>query len=151
LLATTKHAVLGLLRALYGHLYPKLPIRINAIAPSWTDTGIVPREVLAALGEGNYQSADVPGRSVTYLMADKNRHGELIYSDRGQFMDLENGEKGYHALTKKMLGVPESEDLSELGVMKDLLKMKEEMLKTGKESKAAELQQATEQVATRVE
>ena len=66
-------------------------------------------------------------------------------------MDLENGEKGYHALTKKMLGVPESEDLSELGVMKDLLKMKGEMEKTGKESKAADLQQATEQVATSVE
>ncbi|KAF2024644.1 NAD(P)-binding protein, partial [Setomelanomma holmii] len=102
---TAKHAVLGLLRALYGHLYPKLPIRINAIAPSWTATSIVPKEVLVALGEGNYQSPDVVGRSVTLLMADKERHGELIYSECGKFKDLENGEKGFHAAMKKMLEV----------------------------------------------
>jgi NAD(P)-dependent dehydrogenase (short-subunit alcohol dehydrogenase family) len=121
---TTKHAVLGLMRSLYGHLYPQLPIRINAIAPSWTDTGIVPREVLAALGEGNYQSADVVGRSVTLLMADDKRHGELVYSERGHYMDLENGEKGYHRLTANMLGVENEGDLSELKVMRELLKMR---------------------------
>ncbi|KAH7385222.1 hypothetical protein DE146DRAFT_194072 [Phaeosphaeria sp. MPI-PUGE-AT-0046c] len=105
---TSKHAVLGLLRALHPQLHPLLPIRINAIAPSWTQTGIVPSSVIAALGEGNYQSADVVARSVTVLMADKARHGELIYSDRGQFKDMENGEKGYHALTSKMVELREN-------------------------------------------
>jgi hypothetical protein len=92
------------MRSLTGHLHPNLPLRINAIAPSWTDTGILSPAVLAALGDGNYQSADVPARSVTLLMADSRRHGELVYSERGQFKDLENGENGYHHLTAKMLG-----------------------------------------------
>jgi NAD(P)-dependent dehydrogenase (short-subunit alcohol dehydrogenase family) len=123
--ATTKHAVLGLMRSLTGHLHPNLPIRINAIAPSWTDTGILSPAVLAAIGEGNYQSADVPARSVTLLMADKQRHGELVYSERGHFKDLENGENGYHHLTAKMLGVEGEEGLSELQAMRKLVKMRE--------------------------
>ncbi|KAJ4376939.1 hypothetical protein N0V86_006377 [Didymella sp. IMI 355093] len=122
---TTKHAVLGLMRSLTGHLHPNLPLRINAIAPSWTDTGILSPAVIAALGDGNYQSADVPARSVTLLMADSKRHGELVYSERGQFKDLENGENGYHHLTAKMLGVQDEGGLSELKVMRDLLKMAE--------------------------
>ncbi|KAF2629163.1 NAD(P)-binding protein [Macroventuria anomochaeta] len=121
---TTKHAVLGLMRSLTGHLYPQLPIRINAIAPSWTETGILSPAILAAIGEGNYQSADVPAQSVTVLMADKKRHGELVYSERGHFKDLENGEKGYHHLTANMLAVENEESLSELKVMRNLLKMR---------------------------
>lgn len=39
------------------------------------------------------------------LMADQKRHGELIYSDRGYFKDMENGDRGYHALTKRMVEV----------------------------------------------
>ncbi|KAF2127772.1 NAD(P)-binding protein [Dothidotthia symphoricarpi CBS 119687] len=124
---TAKHAVLGLLRALHPLLSPHLPIRINAIAPSWTDTGIVPREVIAALGEGNYQSPDVVARSVVVLMADSRRYGELIYSDVGKFMDLENGEKGYHAFTKKMLGIAEEEELKETSVLGRLIDVKGEM------------------------
>lgn len=111
--ATSKHAVLGLLRSLHPNLHPKLPIRINAIGPSWTATGLTPKEFLAGLGEGNYQSADVVARSVTVLMADKERHGELIFSDRGSFMDVENGEKGFHALLMKMLQPDTMDSLSE--------------------------------------
>lgn len=111
------------MRSLTSHLHPNLPIRINAIAPSWTDTGILSPAVLAAVGEGNYQSADVPARSVTLLMADKQRHGELVYSERGHFKDLENGENGYHHLTAKMLGVEGEEGLSELQVMQELVNM----------------------------
>jgi hypothetical protein len=135
------------LRALHGQLHPKIPIRINAIAPSWTDTGIVPRYIFAALGESNYQSADVVGRSVTLLMADDERHGELIYSECGKFWDMENGEKGFHALTKKMLEVPENEDLAELDVFRKLAEAQK-----AKEDKsqgdAEELRKGLEQVAT---
>ncbi|KAF9693063.1 hypothetical protein EKO04_008939 [Ascochyta lentis] len=119
---TTKHAVLGLVRSLTSHLHPHLPIRINAIAPSWTDTGILSPAVLAAIGE-NLQPADAPAQSVTVLMADKTRHGELVYSERGHYMDLENGEKGIHYVTAQMLGVQHEGDLTELKVMKELLTM----------------------------
>lgn len=113
------------MRSLTGRLHPSLPIRINAIAPSWTDTGIVSAAVLAAAGEGNYQSADAPARSVALLMADKKRHGELVYSERGLFMDLENGERGYHHLTAQMLGVESEAELAELKVMRELARMAE--------------------------
>ncbi|KAH7084529.1 hypothetical protein FB567DRAFT_84660 [Paraphoma chrysanthemicola] len=126
---TAKHAVLGLLRALYSHLCPKLPIRINAIAPSWTATGIVPKEVLSALGEDKYQTPDVVGRSVTLLMADKERHGELVYSECGKFRDLENGNHGFHAVTKKMLEVDDGEELVELTVLEKLQDKKKELEK----------------------
>ncbi|KAF2467295.1 NAD(P)-binding protein [Lindgomyces ingoldianus] len=101
---TSKHAVLGMLRALYGNLYPKIPIRINSIAPSWTDTAIVPRNVIPVIGEDGIQSADVVARSVIVLMADQDRHGEMIYSDRGKFWDIENGEVGLNRYASKMLG-----------------------------------------------
>jgi hypothetical protein len=81
----------------------------------------VPKAVISALGEGNYQSADVVGRSVALLMTDEKRHGELVYSECGKFMDLENGEKGYHEITKGMLGV--KGELQETGVLR---KMREE-------------------------
>jgi hypothetical protein len=48
-------------------------------------------------------------------MADGNRHGELIWSEKGKFWDLENGEKGYHACTRRMLAV---EDVEEDGLQK---------------------------------
>jgi hypothetical protein len=74
----------------------------------------VPKEIIDALGEGNYQSPDVVGRSVTLLMADAGRHGELVFSECGKFMDLENGNKGYHAMTQKMLGIEEGEGVTEV-------------------------------------
>lgn len=58
-------------------------------------------------------------------MVDEQRHGELIYSDRGSFMDLENGERGYQRFTKTMLegkgdGDKDGDDLKEFRVLKDL-------------------------------
>ena len=60
--ATAKHGVLGLMRSLVDQLQP-LGIRVNAIAPSWTDTRIVPREALAKVGV-KVQGAEVVARSV---------------------------------------------------------------------------------------
>jgi hypothetical protein len=108
--AISKHAVLGLLRSLYAPLYPNLPIRINAVAPSWTDTPIMPREVIAALSGGKYQSADVVAQSVVLLMADWKRHGELVHSDMGVYTELENGDRGFHVLVKGMFGVGVNEE-----------------------------------------
>jgi len=56
-------------------------------------------------------------------MADGERHGELVYSERGRFMDLENGEKGYHEVTKRMLGI--EEELLETSVLRGLKEERE--------------------------
>lgn len=128
----------GMLRALYGNLHPTIPIRINALAPSWTATGIVPKAVFEALGEGVVQSADVVARSVLVLMADKNRHGEMIYSDRGKFWDIENGEAGLNAYGRRMIG---SEYDAEEGAITKIRNMiagltkKGERVETEKETK----------------
>jgi hypothetical protein len=73
----------------------------------------MPREVVAALGKGNYQSADVVARSAVLLMADRKRHGELVHSDRGNYTEMENGEKGFHTLVKAMFGVGPREETVE--------------------------------------
>ena len=57
-------------------------------------------------------------------MADKQRHGELVFSDRGRFVELENGADGYHAMTARMLGV-EGEEEEVPAFMRDLAKMDE--------------------------
>ncbi|EEH20724.2 hypothetical protein PABG_02955 [Paracoccidioides brasiliensis Pb03] len=93
----------SLMRGLTPHLYPELPIRINAIAPSWTDTGIVPRALLELVGV-TVQSAHVVALSVALLMCsdggnsvdsvdrvDSSRHGQLIYSVAGLYREIEEG------------------------------------------------------------
>lgn len=85
--ATAKHGVLGLMRSLVDQL-PPLKVRINAIAPSWTDTRIVPKEALEKVGV-KVQSTEVVARSVAVLAVDEKRHGETIYSRNGLYKEME--------------------------------------------------------------
>jgi hypothetical protein len=112
---------------MYCNLSPHLPIRINAIGPSWTETGIVPQAVIDTIGRDNIQSPDVVARSVLNLMAGK-AHGEFVYSDRGKFWDLENGPNGLNSYATKMIG---SDYKSEGGTI--------EKLKAGVKSAAKEV------------
>jgi hypothetical protein len=57
---------------------------------------------------------------VALLMADQRRHGELIFSECGNFRDLENGERGFHAVTKDMLGISKQEELLITQVMEKI-------------------------------
>jgi NAD(P)-dependent dehydrogenase (short-subunit alcohol dehydrogenase family) len=86
--ATAKHGVLGMMRGLVPHLSPNLPIRINAISPSWTCSGLVPAAVVQSTGTG-VQGADVVARSAAQLMADESRHGQMIYSVEGRYSEIE--------------------------------------------------------------
>ena len=85
--AIAKHGVLGLMRSLVDQLPPHR-IRINAIAPSWTDTRLVPEEALAKAGI-KVQSPSVVARSVGILAVDEGRHGECVYSCEGIYRELE--------------------------------------------------------------
>jgi hypothetical protein len=98
------------------------------------------------MGATNYQSADVAARSAVVCMADGERHGQLVYSECGKFMDLENGERGFHKWMKGVLeggkmevrekvesvsggeGKEKGEELN-WGALKDLAKVKEELEK----------------------
>ena len=105
--ATAKHAVLGLMRSLVAQLPGN--VRVNAIAPSWTSSGLVSPEFLASLGVIT-QDPDVVARSVTLLFADSERNGHLIYSWEGKYKEIDQAEGGILSSVKSILGNPISED-----------------------------------------
>lgn len=69
-------------------VYNKLPIRINAIAPSWTKTDIVPEKIMNELGV-KLQPPEDPARTALFLMADESRNGHLMHSAEGNFKEVE--------------------------------------------------------------
>ncbi|KAE8372802.1 hypothetical protein BDV26DRAFT_285667 [Aspergillus bertholletiae] len=105
--ATAKHGVLGLMRSLVDQLSPA--VRVNAIAPSWTSTGLVPGDFLASLGVA-VQDPGVVARSVVFLFTDSKRNGHLIYSWEGKYKEIDKAEGGLLGTARKILGNPISED-----------------------------------------
>ncbi|KAL3461099.1 hypothetical protein BJX64DRAFT_278075 [Aspergillus heterothallicus] len=102
-----KHGVLGILRGLVNDLQADTSadgcrprVRLNAIAPSWTATGLVPRDLLAAMGV-EVQEPEVVARSVVMLCNDERRHGELIYSWGGRYVEINQCEGGLLEGAKK--------------------------------------------------
>lgn len=68
---------------------PDIPVRINGIAPGWTNTGIVSEALCAKAGVPS-QGPEIPARSALILMADSSRHGEMIHSSEGKYFELES-------------------------------------------------------------
>ena len=67
-----------------------LPIRVNTLAPSWTATQVLPdlKDLLAAVSQ-SCQPTSVVARAVAYLMADKTRHGDVIFVCEGKYTEIE--------------------------------------------------------------
>ncbi|KAH8680254.1 hypothetical protein BGZ61DRAFT_358792 [Ilyonectria robusta] len=85
----SKHGVLGYMRGLVPSLNILHPsIRINAISPNWTATGIVAKDIVEGIG-AKVQGPEVPARSAVLLMADDTRQGQLIYSVHGRYVEIE--------------------------------------------------------------
>ena len=87
----SKHAVIGLLRGVSIHAKNNnLPLRINAVAPSWTRTGLVPlsQAQFEELGIVS-QPPEAVARSVALLATDENRHGQCIYGRGGEYVEVE--------------------------------------------------------------
>ncbi|OGM49899.1 short-chain dehydrogenase [Aspergillus bombycis] len=99
--ATAKHGVLGLMRGLVGQLPPS--VRVNAIAPSWTASGLVSADFLASLGV-IAQGPEVVARSVVFLFTDSERNGHLIYSWEGKYKEIDKTEGGSSVRQKVYLG-----------------------------------------------
>ena len=90
-IATAKHGVTGFARGLHPILVDmKLPIRINTLAPTWTNTSVLPglKETMASIGV-EIQTADSVARAAAMLMANKARNGELIHVQRGKYQELD--------------------------------------------------------------
>ncbi|KAF7712965.1 Short-chain dehydrogenase/reductase (SDR) family protein [Penicillium ucsense] len=88
-----KHGVVGMVRGLMVKMENEGEVRLNAIAPSWTDTGMIPAQAIRDLGVP-VQSAATVAKSVALLFADENRHGEVIYSAGGLYKEINKAEGG---------------------------------------------------------
>ncbi|KAK7734023.1 hypothetical protein SLS53_008018 [Cytospora paraplurivora] len=89
--ATAKHAVTGFVRGLHPILVESgLPIRINAIAPTWTDTSVLPglRKIMDEINV-EVQSAESVAKAAALLMIDSSRKGELIHVQRGKYQEID--------------------------------------------------------------
>lgn len=101
----SKHGVLGLLRGLQPST---LPIRVNAVAPSWTVTNLTEARHYEDTGAVT-QSADYPAKAAIMLMADESRHGQMILSVGEQFREIEEAVM-LPAMNSKVRGQPKEED-----------------------------------------
>lgn len=85
-----KHGVHGFVRGLMSEIGPgtDVPVRLNGLNPSWTDTGILSKEFAAKAGI-RQQSASVPARSALLCMADESRHGQMIMTIEGKMSEID--------------------------------------------------------------
>ncbi|KAL4802756.1 hypothetical protein BDV18DRAFT_163717 [Aspergillus unguis] len=99
-----KHGVLGILRGLYSDLQQsnaesleperrRRIVRLNAISPSWTRTGLVNADLVEKWGV-QVQGPEAVAKSVVMLFNDAKRHGELIYSWEGRYCEINRSEGG---------------------------------------------------------
>ncbi|KAF3763427.1 NAD(P)-binding protein [Cryphonectria parasitica EP155] len=89
--ATAKHAVLGFARGLHPLLgAANLPIRINTICPTWTESSVLPglKEIMAKINV-EIQPASAVGRAAALLMADTARNGQAIQVQTGKYKEID--------------------------------------------------------------
>ncbi|KAK7426753.1 hypothetical protein QQZ08_006789 [Neonectria magnoliae] len=89
--ATAKHAVLGFGRGLIPVLEAmKLPIRVNILAPTWTDSSVLPdlKGLMAKIGV-ELQPASAVARGAALLMADESRNGNVIHVQCGKYKEID--------------------------------------------------------------
>lgn len=96
----TKHGVLGLIRGIGYQLEGK--VRLNAVAPSWTATGVVPTPFIEDLGVA-VQGPEAVANSVGLLFSDQQRHQDVIYSWDGKYLEVNNAKGGLLAATNGIL------------------------------------------------
>jgi NAD(P)-dependent dehydrogenase (short-subunit alcohol dehydrogenase family) len=103
---SSKHGVLGFMRGIKSSLQLSgIPIRINTITPTWTETALFPREMIISAGAGIQTAADV-APSAALFMADRTRNGQVIYSEEARLWEIEEP-------TALSIGIPGSQSLEE--------------------------------------
>ncbi|KAI0104241.1 putative 15-hydroxyprostaglandin dehydrogenase [Nemania sp. FL0031] len=84
-----KHGAVGLMRCMHSSLaLHAVPIRINALAPSWTASGMVNERAFNAAGVHTQTPATV-ARAAAKLMADGAHQGHLIHVDHGVYKEID--------------------------------------------------------------
>ncbi|KAI1117749.1 short chain dehydrogenase [Nemania sp. NC0429] len=90
--AVAKHGAIGLMRGLHAALGAQdataTTVRVNALAPSWTGSGMVPAEPFNSAGIHTQTAGDV-ARAAAGLMADGARRGNLVHVDHGVYKEVD--------------------------------------------------------------
>ncbi|KAE9570150.1 Short-chain dehydrogenase/reductase ATR7 [Colletotrichum fructicola] len=89
--STAKHAVLGFGRGLFSLLgAASLPIRVNTLAPTWTDSSVLPdlKGLMKKIGV-ELQPAEAVARGAALLMADASRNGQVIHVQLGKYKEID--------------------------------------------------------------
>ncbi|KAI1344503.1 NAD(P)-binding protein [Xylariaceae sp. FL0016] len=89
--STAKHGVLGFGRGLVPVLsQSKLPIRVNTLAPAWTESQVLPnlKGLMAAI-DVEIQPALAVAKGAVYMMADKSKLGDLLYIQKGKYKEID--------------------------------------------------------------
>ena len=83
---------MGLLRTLRGKIHPRDGIRINAVCPTFTETGMTASlvEEMRNLGKVSNTADDV-AKYVLGLEVSTNRNGQAIYVEGGRAWEFEEG------------------------------------------------------------
>lgn len=90
-IATAKHGVLGFGRG-YARLLDaaSIPIRVNTLMPSWTNTSVIPSMEIVMPGISQpMQTPLIVARAAVYLMATTDRQGEAVYVADGKYAEIE--------------------------------------------------------------
>ncbi|KAK7704031.1 hypothetical protein SLS57_010685 [Botryosphaeria dothidea] len=125
--SVSKHAVFGFVRSVDYNMSRSHPkIRCNAVAPCWTETGIVPA-ALAQLGAVVQQPSAV-AQAVALLMTDESRRGQTVFTHGGKSWEI--GELLYETIVQKLPFVPTPELMGVFDKMKDWAEY-DEAQKTG--------------------
>jgi NAD(P)-dependent dehydrogenase (short-subunit alcohol dehydrogenase family) len=70
-----------------------LNIRVNLLCPFWTDTGIVPKEVLerSASAKRSMQPPQACSHAVAHLGLDRQCQGKVVYVAVSTYTDVDQG------------------------------------------------------------
>ncbi|KAF5690765.1 short chain dehydrogenase reductase [Fusarium globosum] len=100
--AASKAGSIGMMRALRKFLTP-LNIQLNAIAPGFTETGMLPAASVASLRELGVviQTAATCSQAVAFLVTHRDYHTRTIQIVENRFREIESG---YEAAAELMYG-----------------------------------------------
>lgn len=83
--------MLGFGRGLFSLLgAASLPIRVNTLAPTWTDSSVLPdlKGLMKKIGV-ELQPAEAVARGAALLMADASRNGQVIHVQLGKYKEID--------------------------------------------------------------
>ncbi|OAP62022.1 hypothetical protein AYL99_04225 [Fonsecaea erecta] len=118
-----KHGIIGFLRAMKMQLHPKLPIRLNAVAPGWTQSAITAGVIDTFKSVGvPIQPASAIALAVGKLATDPTYHGHALFVSNNECAEFE---EPIQAETARCIGASNGDEQQFQDLMMALKKHRE--------------------------